>query len=144
MSQKAKDLDSLIRLHTWTVDERQRELGVIQSREEQLVQADKQLDQQLLNEQAVAARDPTTAGFLYGAYGRDHLRRKAELAHQLVLIRQEIEEARERLAEAFRQLKVYEEVRKGRAKREAVEAARKEQEALDEIGLNLHRRKNPA
>jgi flagellar export protein FliJ len=141
MSRKAKDLDSLIRLNSWTVDERQRELGVFLACEMDLIARGQQMDQQLLDEQGVASRDPTSAGFMYAAFANDHLRRKEELRQQLHHVRLEIEAARDRLAGAYRQLKVYEEVRKGRALKETAEEARREQQDLDEIGLNLHRRK---
>lgn len=141
MSKKAKDLDQLIRVNKWGVDERQRELGVLINREEDLIDQGHRLDAELAEEQRIAATDPTMAGFLYGGFA-DHYRvRKEQLRHILHAIRLEIEDARERLADAYRQLKVYEEVQKNRATREDAEEARQEQVALDEIGLNQHRRR---
>jgi flagellar export protein FliJ len=144
MSKKAKDLDQLIRVNKWGVDERQRELGVLINREEDLIDQGHRLDAELAEEQRIAATDPTMAGFLYGGFA-DHYRvRKEQLRHILHAIRLEIEDARERLADAYRQLKVYEEVQKNRATREDAEEARQEQVALDEIGLNQHRRRAQA
>ena len=144
MSKKAKDLDQLIRVNKWGVDERQRELGILVNREEDLIDQGHRLDAELAEEQRIAATDPTMAGFLYGGFA-DHYRvRKEQLRHILHAIRLEIEDARERLADAYRQLKVYEEVQKNRATREDAEEARQEQVALDEIGLNQHRRRAQA
>jgi flagellar export protein FliJ len=144
MSKKAKDLDQLIRVNKWGVDERQRELGVLVNREEDLIDQGHRLDSELAEEQRIAATDPTMAGFLYGGFA-DHYRvRKEQLRHILHAIRLEIEDARERLADAYRQLKVYEEVQKNRATREDAEEARQEQVALDEIGMNQHRRRAQA
>lgn len=144
MSKKAKDLDQLIRVNKWGVDERQRELGVLINREEDLIDQGHRLDAELAEEQRIAATDPTMAGFLYGGFA-DHYRvRKEQLRHILHAIRLEIEDARERLADAYRQLKVYEEVQKNRATREDAEEARQEQVALDEIGMNQHRRRAQA
>lgn len=141
MSKKAKDFDQLIRISKWGVDERQRELGVLIAREEDLILQGHRLDAELIREQQIAAEDPTSAGFLYGGFA-DHYRiRKEQLRQILHAVRLEIEDARERLAEAYRHLKVYEEVRTGRAKKEAAEEARQEQNVLDEIGLNQHRRR---
>ena len=144
MSKKAKDLDQLIRVNKWGVDERQRELGVLINREEDLIDQGHRLDAELAEEQRIAATDPTMAGFLYGGFADHHRVRKEQLRHILHAIRLEIEDARERLADAYRQLKVYEEVQKNRATREDAEEARQEQVALDEIGLNQHRRRAQA
>jgi len=141
MSRKAKDLDTLIRLNKWTVDERQRELGVLQQRENEWVLFGESLDQQLIREQKVAAEDPTSAGFIYAAFASNHKIRREQLKLALHNLRIEIEQARDRLAEAYRGLKVYEEVQKARAKHEREEEARVEQVTLDEIGQIQHQRK---
>lgn len=141
MSHKAKDMNALIRLHKWTVDEKQRELGVLQTRESQLIAEGQQLERQMAEERRIAAANPTVAGFLFGAFAVDYRRRQEELAAQLQALRQEIEAARDRLADAFRRLKVYEEVQKNRATQEKKEEAHKEQVILDEIGQVQHRMK---
>ena len=141
MAKKAKDMDSLLRLNRWTVDERRRELGVLQAREEELLTLGDVLERQMEAEQKVAADDPTSAGFVFGAFAANHRRRREQLAQTLFELRAEIEAARDRLAAAFRQLKVYEEVQDKRALQERQEEARKEQIVLDEIGQIQHRRR---
>jgi len=141
MANKAADLDSLIRLRKWMVDERQRELAALVAREEQLINYGRELDRQLVREGEIARADPMSAGFQFGAYAEDHKRRRERLAVTLAALRQEIEGARERLAEAFRERKTMEEVQKSRSVRERVEAARVEQSELDEVAQNQHRRK---
>ena len=136
----AKDMDQLIRINQWGVDERQRELGVLAAREDQLIAAGRKLDEDLKNEQAIASQDPTLAG-CYGNFAQLHRQRKEQLHKQIHALRQEIEAARDRLAEAYRQLKVYEEVQKERAKREALDEARQEQQTMDEIGMTQFRRR---
>jgi flagellar export protein FliJ len=142
LSRKAKDLESLLRLHSWTVDERRRELGVLLAREEELIQFGHALDRQLIHEQKVATEDPTTAGFMYAAFAGDHRLRREQLERTLAALRTEIEQAQDRLSEAYRQLKVYEEVQKARAKKEREEEARKDQIAFDEIGETQFRQRN--
>jgi len=141
MSRKAKDLDQLIRVNQWGVDERQRELGVLLSRDDELIAQDQRLDAELAMEQSVAASDPTNAGFLFGGYVGAYRLRKQQVVQLRRALAAEIEEARERLAEAFRQLKVYEEVQKERAQREREEEAREEQIMMDEIGMTQYRRR---
>jgi len=141
MANKAADLDTLIRLRKWTVDERQRELGALVAREDQLIAYGKELERQLIREGEIARADPTSAGFQFGAYAVEHKKRRERLAITIAAVRHEIEIARENLARAFRERKTMEEVQKARRVREAAEAARIEQAELDEVAQNQHRRK---
>ena len=54
---------------------------------------------------------------------------------------EQVTEAREKLNDAYRDLKKYEIAQKSRDTREALELVRREQETLDEIGLQGYRRK---
>ena len=54
-NKKAKDLDGLIRLNGWVVDERRRELGVLQAREDALLARKGALARQMLAEPATTA-----------------------------------------------------------------------------------------
>lgn len=139
MSRKAVDLESLLRLRSWTVDERRRELGVLLAREEELIRQGQELERRLLAEQRIAAEDPVQAGFTYGFFAEDYKRRREQLERTLSDLRGEIAAARERLADAYRELKVMEEVQKERLRQEQVEEARKEQAVFDEIGQTQFR-----
>ena len=55
---------------------------------------------------------------------------------------QQVAEAREKLDEAYRELKKYEVAQETRDLRQAREEARQEQIELDEIGLQAHRLKH--
>ena len=139
MARTAADLDSLIRLRDWTVDERRRELGALLAREEQLIAYGRELERQLVREGEVVKSNTDMVGFMFGPFAEEHKKRRERLAITLAALRREIEEARERLAEAYRERKTMEEVQKTRAERERVEAARVEQVALDEIAATQHR-----
>lgn len=141
---KAKDLESLLRLSSWTVDEKRRELGVLLAREEELKRFGQELDRQLVREQKAAAENPTTAGFQYAAFAQAHRQRKEQLARTLAALQVEIEAARDRLADAYRQQKVYEEVQKERARQERIEEDRKEQNRFDEIAETQFRQRRAA
>jgi flagellar protein FliJ len=144
VSRKAADLETLLRLHSWTVDERRRELGVLLAREEQLIAEGEALQRRLLAEQRIAAEDPIQAGFAYGTFAEDYKRRREQLERILSDLREEILAARERLADAYRELKVMEEVQKERLHQEQVEEARKEQAVFDEIGQTQFRLRQPS
>ena len=139
MARTAADLDTLIRLRDWTVDERRRELGALLAREEQLIAYGRELERQLVREGEVVKANTQMVGFMFGPFAEEHKKRRERLAITLAALRREIEAARERLAEAYRERKTMEEVQKTRAERERVEAARIEQVALDEIAATQHR-----
>ncbi len=80
---KAKDLETLLRLNRWTVDERRRELGLAYAKEERLIAEREALARQLISEKAVASADPTGAGFLFGSYVDDHRTRRELVEAQI-------------------------------------------------------------
>lgn len=137
----AKGLKTLIRLAKFTTDEKRRTLVALQDREEQILAAMAAAQAQLLAEQQVASQDTTGAGAFYAAFAAAWLDRRAAMERTLAALRAEIEHARDDLAEAFRQQKTYEISQAARERREREEEDRKEQAVLDEIGQNLHRRK---
>lgn len=141
MAKPAKGLKTLIRLSKFTVDEKRRTLTALQTREEQIIAEIHKEEERLKEEQRLAAEDATGVGFVYGAYHRAWMKRREVMHQALSLVRQEIEKARDELAEAYRELKTYEITQANREKREREEADRKEQAFLDEVGLNLYRRK---
>lgn len=142
MAKPAKGLKTLIRLSKFTVDEKRRVLTALQAREDQIIQDIAQGEEQLKREQHLAAEDATGIGFIYGAFQDAWMQRRERMHQSLRAVRGEIEIARDELAEAFRELKTYEITQANREKREREEADRKEQIFLDEVGLNIHRRKD--
>ncbi|HIJ63892.1 MAG TPA: flagellar FliJ family protein [Rhodospirillaceae bacterium] len=141
MARKAADLNTLLRLRSWTVDECRRELGILVAREEELILFGEELDRQLIREQVVAAADPLNAGMMYSVFAQYHRLRREELMRKLALLREEIAEAREKLNDAYREQKVMEEVQKHRQRNEDQEEARREQAVFDEIGQTQFRQR---
>ncbi|MGE5547175.1 MAG: hypothetical protein ACM33T_09770 [Solirubrobacterales bacterium] len=141
---KAKGLKTLIRLARFDVDEKRRMLTELQAREDQILEDIRQGEERLKHEQAVAAGDATGVGFLYGAYHRAWMDWRQHQDIALMAVRHMIEQARDALAESFRQLKTYEITQRERERREQLEADRKEQAFLDELGQQIHQRKEEA
>ena len=137
-----KGLKTLIRLAGVNVDEKRRILTALQSREDGIQAALEAAEKQLIEEQRIAAEDATGVGFLYGAYANAFIDQRAKFHSMLASIRAEIEKARDDLSEAFREQKTYELTQKNREKKAREEADLKEQTFLDEIGLNLYRRRD--
>jgi len=142
MAKKSAEIATLLRVQSWTVDEHRRMLGQMLGREESLIEDGRRMDRELVAEQQVAAAHPTLAGHSYAAFAFNYRDRRANLAHVLALVRVEIEQQRERLADAYRDLKVLEEVRNNWRKAEQAEQARIDQAAMDEVAQNLHRRQH--
>ena len=136
-----KGLKTLIRLSKWNVDEKQRVLVAMQGREDEILSWIKQSEEQLKEEQRIAAEDSTGVGFSYGNFANAWLNRREQLLTMLEMIRAEIIRARDELAEAFNELKTYEITQRERERRAQAERDKKEQAFLDEVGLNIHRRK---
>ena len=137
-----KGLKTLIRLSKWNVDEKQRVLVALQGREDEILSWIAQLEEQLKEEQRIAAEDSTGVGFSYGNFANAWLDQRKQLFAMLDMIRAEIVRARDELSEAFNELKTYEITQRERDRREQAERDKKEQAFLDEIGLNIHRRKD--
>jgi len=137
----AKNLDTLIRLNEWTVDERRRELGDVLRALAGLEDGLERLRREVVNEQNAAAASPEVAGFFYGNYARAAIGRRQTLDDGIRRMEAQVAAARERLNEAYRELKKFEVAQNTRDAREAKELARREQGILDDIGLNLFRLK---
>ncbi|OAN50277.1 hypothetical protein A6A04_02425 [Paramagnetospirillum marisnigri] len=137
----AKGLKTLIRLSKWNVDEKQRILVALQGREDEILDMIRREEEQLKEEQRLASEDSTGIGFAYGNYANAWLNRRQQLFNALEAVREEIIRARDALAEAFNELKTYEITQRERERRAQAERDKKEQNFMDEIGLNLYRRK---
>lgn len=140
MAKPAKGLKTLIRLSKFNVDEKRRVLTALQTREDQVVEEIRLAEEQLVREQKLASENQAFA-FAFPTFYRAWAGQRQALEQALAAVRQQIEAARDELAEAFREQKTYEVTQANREKREREEADRKEQIFLDEIGLNMHRRK---
>jgi len=137
----ARNLDTLIRLNEWSVDERRRELGQVLRALAELEDGLERLRQEVVREQNAAAASPEEAGFFYGNYARAAIGRRGTLDDGIRRMEAQVAAARERLNDAYRELKKFEVAQKIRDERETRELARREQGVLDEIGLTLFRLK---
>jgi len=141
---KSQEIKTLLRVQGWSVDEQRRILNQLLDREAQLIADGDLLDRQLLHEQQVAAADPAMTGYAYVAYAKANRTKRDNLNTVLKALGVEIEQQRDVLAEAYKELKVLEQVQKNWVKAEKAEEARLEQVNLDEIAQNLYRRQQAA
>lgn len=137
-----KDLHTIIRLNEWSVDQRRRDLGEVLRALADLESSLHRLGEELIREQRAAQASPEEAGFFYGNYANAVINRRNHINTGIANMEQQVAEAREKLDEAYRELKKYEVAQKTRDLRQAREETRREQIELDEIGLQAHRQKH--
>jgi len=137
----ARNLLTLIRLNEWTVDERRRELSDVLNSLAVLEESLERLRTEVLREQEFVKNSPEEAGFFYGNYANNVIHRRADLNQGIVRMERDVAVARERVNEAYRDLKKYEVAQETRNLEQAQEEAREEQIELDELGLQAYRQR---
>ncbi len=134
------ELKTLIRVHKFELDEKQRKLGNLLRFEQALLNRKVLLAERFKQEEEAANISPVAA-LTFGAYVDWHVDENKRVDRALEENRQEIILMREEIMEAYQELKTLEITQENREKRELAELERKMNAILDEIGLTLHRRK---
>ena len=133
-------LDQLIRLHRWRLDELRRHLTDVESLAAKLEEQRRRLDTDDKREQSLAGASPEAA-FAYPAYARQLIERRRKLAQSQSEAAEQIAKAQAALAEAFQELKRYETAAANRVRQQQRREQTKQQQALDEIGIDRFRRR---
>ena len=134
------ELKTLIRVHKFELDEKQRKLGNLLRFEQALLNRKVLLAERFRQEEEAASISPVAA-LTFGAYVDWHVEENKRVDRALEENRQEIILMREEIMEAYQELKTLEITQENREKRELAELERKMNAVLDEIGLTLYRRK---
>jgi flagellar protein FliJ len=134
-----KGLAALIRLHSWELDAKRRELADIEREEDEIHGRVRQLEAHVAHEQAFA-RESESGMYVFAGFMRGVEEQRKAFQQQIVEVQRRIEAKREEVAEAYQELKRYEITQAELLKREKLEADRRLQGELDEISLNQHRR----
>ncbi len=112
-------LDSIVRVHRWVLDEKQRKLADLRTLLEKL-----QLDLESLDAELEAEREASgnsdEAGAAFPAYAAAALDRRRRLCETIANLERESDAAREEVTEAFSELKKYEIASDNRKSRESV------------------------
>lgn len=134
-------LDSLIRLHRWQLDERRRDLATLEDLSVKLREEQRRLAEENRREQQAALASPE-AGSAYAGYANGFLERRRKLEQSQAELAEQILRAREALAEAFQDVKRYEITAANRARQQEQRQARRQQQVLDDLGIDGFRRKD--
>lgn len=132
-------LDTLIRLAGSEVDDARRALQAVLAEEDTLRAEIDALKRAVEHETEAAKNNPEFAGGI-GAYLARAKGQRETLSKAMAELRPRIEAARDALAEAFANQKKYEIAMENRDAADVAEDKRRDGIALDEIGLNSHRR----
>ena len=136
-----KDLHTLIRLRKWDVDEKQRALGLLLRQEESVIDRQAALEAEVESEISFTATLPADQRSTLAAYLKRCDEFRGRLAELLEEVRRQIAAAQAELAEAYRRLKTFEVTQDARDAAIAAEENRLETIELNELGIELHRRK---
>lgn len=131
-----KSRKSLIQLRQFEVDERRQTVSDIENMMGELQQMIVDLERQIEVEQERAGVDDINH-FAYPTFAKAAIQRRDNLQNSVKELEVRLSEARDRLAEAFEELKKVELIEERDAERVRAQSAAQEQAELDEIGINM-------
>ncbi len=137
----ARGLQGIIRFRRYQVDEARRALGILLGHAVELERRAAALEQEIRDEQRAAAANPQEAGFIYGPYAAQAIQRRGHLARASAEVESNISRAQDEVRQEFRALKVFEIAQENRDIKEQKEEERVQQAILDEVGLQIRRRR---
>jgi len=135
-----KGMTGMIRLHKWQLDEKRRDMVSLEKMKQEFLQSLADLEQELEAEQKHVADSPVVS-IAYAGYAQQVIVRRANIENSIVELEASIENMKDQVAEAFRELKKYEVVEQRKLDRKKADLDRREQDELDELSLNIHRRR---
>ncbi len=133
-------LDGLIRLYTYQLDEKKKELGELNTLLTSQETALKNLYEERKREERFAANDPTLL-MSFSEYLKAFKIKDEKIKKAIKRLEEQIDEMREHVREAFAELKKFEIIQRRREEEATAKQAKNEAAELDEIGLENHRRK---
>ncbi len=134
-------LGSLVRVHTWALNEKRRKLADIEALVDKMHNDLAQLEADIKNEQRAAA-DSIEGTVAFPAFVAAALERRKRQRESIANLEHAIDAARAEVREEYQEVKKYELARDNQERRERERLAKQEQIALDELGVGMHRRKN--
>ena len=135
-----KPFQSQIRLHKWTVDEAQRQLGELMRLADRLRQDVADLEAEVVREREAASQS-FEASLTYAGYVEQVIERREKLHRSIAEVEGQIEQARDALKEAFAELKKFELAAEAAEERAKKKRDAQEQTTLDEVALGIFRRR---
>jgi flagellar protein FliJ len=135
-----KSRDTLIRLKRFQVDEKRRRVSQIETMIAEFQRMASDLDREIAAEQQRAGIHDVTH-FAYPTYARAATQRRDNLLRSAEDMKGQLTEAQDELAEAFEELKKVELLDERDQAREKTAEKTRDQQSMDEIGLQSHSRR---
>ena len=132
--------EKLVRLREFELDERRRESGDILNEVNMLQDEMTKLDERLKAEQKIAS-ESLEARFIYNEFASGVIRQREWLTAAIRVKEEEYESSREKVAHAYGEMRKAEIIRDEAVKNEKQRVQTLEQNEMDEIAQNIHRRK---
>lgn len=133
-------LGSLVRVHTWALNEKRQTLAGLEQLAEKLRNDLEGLEAELQQERS-AATGSIEGTIAFPAFVAAALERRKKLRVSIANLDLATEAARQEVREAYQEVKKYELARDNHERRERDRLALRERKALDELGTTLHQRK---
>lgn len=134
------DLNPLIRLHKYKLDEMQRALAALNAQVMALERQKADLLVQIMREQEACEKNDEI-GIAYGSFAQAAIERRRRLEESIDQVEAQILESRDKIKDAYAELKKFEMTQDARDQAEKDQVAYKQGQELDEIGLETHRRR---
>ncbi|MBL4612910.1 MAG: flagellar FliJ family protein [Emcibacter sp.] len=135
-----KGMTGMIRLHKWQLDEKRRNMSDLEKMRADLQQNLTDLQVELIAEQKKVAESPVVS-IAYAGYAQQVGVRRINIVNSILEVEVSIEDMKDQLADAFKELKKYEIVEQRERQRKLIKRNRVQQAELDEMASNIHRRR---
>jgi len=135
-----KGMAGMIRLHKWQLDEKRRNLVDLENMKAGLLQNLTDLQEDLIAEQKKVSESPIIS-ITYAGYAQKVMARRLNYVNSILEIDVSLEDMKDQVAEAFKELKKYEVVERRDQERKLAARNLKQQNDLDELAINIHRRR---
>lgn len=135
-----KGLDSLIRVHKWKLDEKRRELADFENLRTGFVKQLRALEEVQQQEQEVAGNN-LEVGFSFANYAAAARQQRENIQASIEEVDAKVMELNAEVKICYQDLKKYQVALDARKVKEKYERDRVEQMGLDELAIELHRRK---
>jgi hypothetical protein len=134
-----KGFEGLIRFQKWKVDEQRRVVGTLEGNKAEYTNKIDAMEASVEREKIFFKENPTDSSF--GVYLNGVKKQREDFEEVIATIQVDIDKERDILSELFQDLKQYEIAHANRVAEEKEKVAKAEEAELNEIGLELHRRK---
>ena len=135
-----RTLSTLIKMHRHALDEKRRALTDLENLRADLVGQREKLEADLVREQEVAKQTESGA-FAYAGFHQGYIQRRDRLMVSLAELETRIAAAQQEVSDAYQDVKRHEIALASRQRKQREEEDRRTQNVLDEVSLDMHRRR---